>query len=660
MKKTQKIEYITHSDPVIPSIPDNDGQSFSRVKVFLLTFSISLLIGLVINFSRPAVYQAEATLLTSAPTAVDQQSMEADVQHVAIQRQKLLGFDLLSETLLRLKKISTMADISLADIRQMLDVKPILGTNLLSMTATGDHPDFLPTVINTWIDVYLEARQHNTEDASQQTRDKLRNELDQLENQIKAKQQAIALFRKQYHINSSERVENEHLAGLNALNKAYNDAKEEEVKTKAKLDAIKQAIAEGRTVVPQQEQRSLSDLERRYQQLKEKLAEFDKRYTRDYLYLQPSLKFIPEQIKKLEKEIRIKRKVGQNSELTKAYQEYQAAKQVTKNLQKKLAEQQKKAAEFTTLFAKYEQLTEDLKALEELYRDTQVRLAKVESSQFEKYPQVDVIERASFNDVPIGPDYTLGSLIAFGVALFLALFSLWLIDFLTVKDKKQADKGFHFPVSVWFNPPPDSEKIEPVSDTGRVEQKHDTASLPFKVPEYSALEDDTLESLFQLSNPDTQQLILLLLSGLTPAEISRLKFEQVDLETGLLHLPSRTIPLGKRLQQLLENTIKTKTLWQNKTHLSEDDIDALLYCAFVDAGIESSQHAPAAVLRQTYIIYLVQQGLRLNLLETLVGPLTPVEMAGFSLFSPEQRGKRVDQINPIYPLCDEAIRSSED
>ncbi len=62
-----------------------------RLLVFLLVFLISLAISLTYVYSRPAVYKSYATLLTVAPTAIDRQSDDADIQHVAIQKQLLTG-----------------------------------------------------------------------------------------------------------------------------------------------------------------------------------------------------------------------------------------------------------------------------------------------------------------------------------------------------------------------------------------------------------------------------------------------------------------------------------------------------------------------------------------------------------------------------------------
>ena len=110
---------------------------------------------------------------------------------------------------------------------------------------------------------------------------------------------ALETFRNNHDISSTERGENEAAARLRGLNESLNKANEAEVTAKAKLDAIKAAIARGKAVVPDDEKGSLLEAERRLHDLREKLAELDKKFTREYLNLQPDLKSLPEQINEL-------------------------------------------------------------------------------------------------------------------------------------------------------------------------------------------------------------------------------------------------------------------------------------------------------------------------------------------------------------------------
>ena len=66
-----------------------------RFIIFVIVFLVCAVISLTYNYSRPAIYRSSATLLTSAMTAIDRESNAADIQHVAIQKQILLGHELL-------------------------------------------------------------------------------------------------------------------------------------------------------------------------------------------------------------------------------------------------------------------------------------------------------------------------------------------------------------------------------------------------------------------------------------------------------------------------------------------------------------------------------------------------------------------------------------
>ena len=61
-----------------------------KVKLFTVTFGIIFAIGLIWTLLQPVVYRSSATVLMSAPTAIDAVVSEANIQNVAIQRTILL------------------------------------------------------------------------------------------------------------------------------------------------------------------------------------------------------------------------------------------------------------------------------------------------------------------------------------------------------------------------------------------------------------------------------------------------------------------------------------------------------------------------------------------------------------------------------------------
>lgn len=623
----------------------------NRLTIFLVTFLVVLVISMSYVFSRPAIYQSYATLLTVPRTAIDQISREADIQHVTIQRQVLLGSELLTGTARKLQDTDSEypANLTPAAIRAMLDVRPVADTNLVEMIAEGAEPALLPILINAWIDVYLAARAEEVANSTGTTKQAVQEELSGLNEKIGQKRMELAQFRQQYAIISTGREENEALARLKGLNDALNTASEEEVKAKSRLDAIRKAIERGETVVPQNDSRTLSTLEKRAQELREELEELDRQYTREFMALTPSLKVIPEKLAALEKEILTTRQKGQATVLTDAQQEYAAARQTASVIQQQLKDHRQQAAEFTSRFTEHDALKNDLEALEQLYRDTQDRLAQIETRHTGKYPYVDVIERAFLPLVPIKPDYQRDALIALMVSLFLGLAAVWLVRFLTREEQERiaihlSDVHMH-----------DQENLSrPILDALRTPQnvlakKAQTIQAITQQPVVAALPDDQINKLFQAANVKEKQLLLLLLSGLSLNEITELRAGSFDLEQNYLIIQGdspRKVPLHPVLKRLhgAHGYSLTDSAGKN---LNVADLQALLDCLQIDAGF--SPISLSEKLRQTYILYLVRQGVRLSELGSVIGYVPPAELSAYGAYAPMGEKKPLAAINLIYP-----------
>lgn len=627
-----------------------DWHKPNRLTIFLATFLVTLVISLAYVFSRPAIYQSYATLLTVPRTAIDQISQEADIQHVTIQRQVLLGSELLTGTASKLKDAGSEypVDLTPAMIRTMLDVRPVVDTNLVEMIAEGTEPALLPALINAWIDVYLAARAEEVANSTDATIQAVQEELTGLNKKIEQKRLELAQFRQQYAIVSTGREENEALARLKGLNDALNAASEEEVKAKSRLDAIRKAIEREEVVVPQNDSRTLSALEKRAQELREELEELDRQYTREFMALTPSLKVIPEKLAALEKEILNMRQKGQATVLTDARQEYAAAQQTARIIQQQLEDHRQKAAEFTSRFAEHEALKNDLEALEQLYRDTQDRLVQIETRHTSKYPHVDVIERAFLPHVPIRPDYQRDALIALIASLLIGLAAVWLVRFLTREEQERiaihlSDVHMH-----------DQENLpRPILDALRAPQdmlaKAQAVQAITQQPTVAALPDDQIIKLFQAANVKEKQLLLLLLSGLSLNEIAGLQASSFDLELNLLIIQGdspRKIPLHPTLKRLYGAHGFSLTDPTGK-NLNVTELQALLNCLQLDAGFPPTNLAEK--LRQTYMLYLVRQGARLSELELVMGYIPPAELSAYGAYVPMGEKQSLAAINLIYP-----------
>lgn len=620
-----------------------------RLVIFVAAFLICALPALIYVFNRPAVYLSYATLLTVAKTAIDQSSNDADIQHVAIQRQILLGAELLAETSRRLKSGShagVSIDLNPDAVRQMLDVRAVAETNLVEMAAEGPDPELLPVLINTWIDVYLDARAKEVSRLLGDTTQTLQSELDSLSGKISIKRAELERFRRQNDIASIEREENEALARLKGLNESLNVVSEEEIKAKARLDAINKAIARGQAVVPQEDTRTLSLLESRAQELREELGDLNRRYTQEFLNLSPTLKVIPEQLALLEAEIKRMRQQGQAVVLSDAEQEYAAARQATREIRGQLDAHKAKASEFSSRFVEHEALRNDLEGLELLYREGQERLAQIEARYSGKYPQVDVIERAFLPGAPIGPNYWRDAVIAVAGSMLFSLFCVWLSEFLTRKTSPEptvnlAGVPLYEPDLL---PGVRGNALKPVTIL-----QHQHAVLDS--PQPRELPVETVSALFDSAGTKEKLLIALLLSGPSLEEI--VGISRLDIDTGsgklIIHgISPRTLPLSSVAQSLFANTA-CHLITPSGEPLTSADLKALLACAAHDAGLSGTDEITADTLRQSYIIYLVKQGIRLAELESIMGYLPPIELSAYAAYSPPGQKRPFEEINLLYP-----------
>lgn len=640
-----------HTPQGFYSFASTNGKPWYRSRrfgIFSVVFLISATIGLVYDYSRPAIYRSSATLLTSAMTAIDRESGDPDIQHVAIQRQILLGHELIAETLSRLKAANkSLLHLTTSDIQTLLHVEPVSETNLVEIQAEDSDSKFLPILINTWIDVYLDARNEEVKRLTSDTTRILEDELKGLSDKVDFARTELEAFRTTHDISSTGREENEALARLKGLTDSLNKASEEEVKARANVDAIKSAISRGKTVVPNDEKGSVTELQLRLQNLREKLADLDKRYTREYINLHPEFKFIPEQIRQLETTIKSKHQEGRDVVLADAEVVYAAAQQTAREIRSQLNEHKHQASAFTTKFAKHDALKTDLESLEKLHRETQERLVQVKTGQKEKYPQVTVISRAYESRNPVRPDYGRDALIAIAGSFLLGLFSVWVFEYLTQKKEEQPS-----PIAVFgvhsYSPPGRELANYPQTESIPLDHKANNALMS---PSSRELSSHQLRVLLHASNLKAKQLISLLLSGLSIDEAAALQPGQIDLQAATISVIGKTpriIPLCGAIKSLFEQS-GGQPAWNWDDPGLRIDLSAALVCAAVDSGLPDPQGITAEAIRHSYIAYLVRQGLRLSDLEQITGYLEPSIISGYSAYSPPQQGRHIYEIELFHP-----------
>lgn len=610
-----------------------------RFKIFLISFLICSLIGLIFVFQQPAIYQSKTTLLTVTPAAVDQLGQEASVQHVSIQGSILTGLPLIDSTRENLLKLTSKEVPPAPALRDMLFVTAIEETNLIDLRAEGKSAKFLPLLLNTLTEQYQLYRRQQISKHTDETASALSTQFETLTKKVTQKRDQLDRFRSEHSILSMGRDENQVLARLKGLTDSLNKASDAEVNAKARLNAVQSSIRKGLPVVPDSDKRSLANLEKRAQELRERLSEFDKRFTRDYLAMQPSLKVIPEQLEKVEKEIRRMKNEGQSIVLTGAEQAYYAARQASKELEQQIEDYKETATEFTRRFAEHEALIEELSQLEILYRETQERLVQIEVQQREKYPQVNIVEAAYQSTQPIRPDYARDSAVALLISFFLALASIWLFEFL-----KRDEEDSRAATASWSRVFTTEQPNVPIEHqtADRLEHNQQNTIENHQIIKLTTAE---IEQLLEATSKKGKLVISALLNGLTIAELITFSEDQINsdqLKIESSDLSSRSIQLSQSLASLLSNATLIPT--------NSAEAEALITCAAFDADFGNPTAIDSNTIRQTYIIYLIQQGLRLTDLEKIVGPILAEELVKYAHFSSDSPRKEVAEINTLYPV----------
>ncbi len=634
-----------------------------RWKVFLGVLLAASVIGLAVVYGRTPLYRASASVLTVKPKAVDARSAEADAEHVAIQGRLLLGEDLLGR-LAAVLSADGHADIADVDsLRAMLSAIPVPETNLLELRAQGADPQQLQHAVNSWAATYETFRAEEIEAATGRTTAELEEEQASLQAKIDAARRDLLAFREAHDIVSLERDENHNLARLKGLNESLNKARDRLVEANAKYVAIQDAIAKGETVVPPEYKSELTKKQLEVERLRDQIHDLNQKFTPRYMERDPALKALPAELHELERDLARATRIGQRTVVDEAQQDIDTARGAVASLEMQLAEHQQKVQVFTDRFKEFKSLEEGLARLESLYGDSEERLAKIQVRNFKKYPPIQVVDRASVPTRPVYPNYERDLLIALGVALVLALFATWLLEYLT--GRANEPQGPYMGMRIY--PPAQGPQLSGGEVTGVLSSQAAPAAASLAhqaapTAAASALPANLPVMPRELALPEVQALLdsadeltggycALLLSGVSPVELPLMHAPCIDHDAGVVSVPGaypRDLEVGAGAWQRLHAFVAR--LSRGSLSLPTEELDANLAVAAADAGVAHPVSVTATALWHSYVLFLVRQGVRLSDLPQRVGNLTPDLQLALAYFSPPGANRSLSASNWVYPL----------
>jgi uncharacterized protein involved in exopolysaccharide biosynthesis len=652
------------------------GRSRRRAVVFFCALFFALAGSLTYVYTRPAEYRAMARLKI-APAAVVTQPADAknaptvatDAKAFLTEVQVLTSRPLLQSVFHRLEETGSLPDLGpdpIGELQQMLHAEPVAGTQVVELSARSHDQALVARLVNAVSDEY---RQHVAEvyrGSATSTYGEVNDEVVKLGQEMRAKRQAVDAFRAQYDIVSMENKENDVLAQIGGLSQSYTDAKNRRAKAQAHLQALQSSAAAGKAVIRTKDDPILADIEQRASVLREQWQELQRRVTPAYLAMDQNAKSLQARLEIMETQLKAQRAASERAALAEAQEELSAAQSAAEKLRQDVADNQKQAQEFATHLNEYKVLRQDLDHLEEMHRAALDRLAKLQASEQERAPRVELVERATASTLPWRPDYRRDALIAIAASIGFGLFAVWFTDFIAGAPTTPTIPAMMMVQHSWARPPSmlsGGTIIEPLSlaNAGHTGQLPPPAALP------RHLDDAEIVALVGAVTEDARLAVLGLLSGLNIDELVALRWDQIDLSAGIINIASehqRGVALEEPLRGLLDARCRLQTAAAagtvlrsaNGSPLGLEEAEQLIIYGAHDAGLDRPQEVTSQALRYTWLSFLLQQGIRAADVFSLAGRVPHNDLVAYMQMHSPKAKQPLDQIDRVLPALRELTR----
>jgi succinoglycan biosynthesis transport protein ExoP len=430
-----------------------------------------------------------------------------------------------------------------------------------------------------------------------------------------------------------EHRENDVLADIEGLSQSYTLANERLEKAKGRLDALKTSKA----VIRAKDDPTLADLQQRVTVLREQWHEMQGRFTPAYLALDADAKALQARLANLEEQLQAQIGASQRTAVAEAQEELASAQTAAERLRRDVAANQKQAQEFATHLNNYKAMREDLDHLEGMHRAALDRLAKLQASEAERAPRVQLLEAAAESRQPWRP--------------------AWIVDFIAGPAAPPVPAFVQY---AWAPALPEPEARLPPRTLSAAP---DLARLPPPEPPPRELTDTETGALVTAATEDARLIAVALLSGLTVEEIIALRWQDVDFAVGSLRVGGadvRTLPLDEPMRALLaarqqrQEKVEGRVLQKPAGDgYAEAEVARLVLFAAYDAGLDRPQEVTPSVLRYTFIGYLLRQGIRAADIDRVVGQVPHAELVPWMQLNSPAARRPIEDIERVLPALRE-------
>jgi uncharacterized protein involved in exopolysaccharide biosynthesis len=640
-----------------------------RLRVFLVVFILTAAIGLAWVFSRPPEYRATARLQITpsvlALPAGPAEGRQADARQAFLTEVQTLGSrPLIEQVAERLRSgghdLASLGLDPVLALQSALTITAVEGTQVAELVAVGRQPELPAALLAGIVEAYGAYLAQNYRETTGEASARADEEAARLQAAVAAKRRAVDAFRSRHGIVSPEREENSILAEMQGLAAAQKDANKRLTEAEGRLEALRAAAAANKGVVRAKDNPTLAVLEARASQIREELREMSRRFTPDYMEMDPHARALRTRLAELEEQIRAQRTVGQSNALEEAEQELAAARESARRLQQQIAGAKQQVGAFASRFAQYKSLQDELGQLEKTYQEALQRQARLGATERARMPALQILEQAVIPKQAWRPLYWRDAGLVVAGALLLALGAMWLVELF---NRPEPRPSVLVAQPVFSGPLLAGEPMQALpgalAPRRLAVEEPPRLAAPLALPR--ELTVDEAAALLQGADAETRRAVALLLSGLSPDEALALRWGDLDEATNVIRVggpSSRQVPLAREVSVLLgpRGGQSAPVLARNEAAMpGAPTLEAQLLVAAHDAGIERAQEVTPAALRHTYIAFLVRQGARFADVTRWVGALDAEQLAAYSPLAPA--GARLDAgaVVRLFPAVARAV-----
>jgi integrase len=305
-------------------------------------------------------------------------------------------------------------------------------------------------------------------------------------------------------------------------------------------------------------------------------------------------------------------------------------------------------------------MQEDLDHVQNMERAAADRLTKMQASERERAPQIELLELAAPSVGVWRPNYTQDAVLAVIGSFALGLFAVWFNGFIIGHAPARAllmhqtlePRGL-------LHSAPVPQLGQALMQLPRVMNDPRLLQLPARDPLPRELDTGEVAALVSNTGGDGLLAVVGLLSGLTPKEIVALNWNDIDFAARQIAIGGETprmLVLEEPFAAILEDRRKAvadvaaPVLQNGRGDPSNTaELDRLVLCAAYDANLSRPEQVTAAALRHTYLGYLLRCGIRATDIGRIAGHVPHEDLVGYMQLAASKSRLPLEEIDLVHP-----------